>query len=237
VTPELVGSDRATGLMVAPGTTIPADAEIAPWVTIHAGVVMGAGVLLSQGAIIGRPQQIDGRSRTPISPAGDPTVLGARCSVGSYSIVTAGAQVGPGSRIGDHVLVRERAVVEEEAVVGQGSVIGRGSRIGPRARLQAQVVVGPGTVLEEDVFVSARVTFVGDPTMGRGPTGSAPGSVVARRGSRIAVGAIIIPPAELGEESVVGAGSLVRSHVPPRTVVAGTPARHLRPVRDDELLR
>ncbi len=51
-----------------------------------------------------------------------------------------------------------------------------------------------------------------------------------------ATGAIVLPPAEIGEEAVVGAASLVREDVPARTVVAGTPARALRRVRDDELL-
>ena len=35
---------------------------------------------------------------------------------------------------------------------------------------------------------------------------------------------------------MVGAAAMVRADVPPRTVVAGTPARPLRAVRDDELL-
>ncbi|MEA2443333.1 MAG: hypothetical protein QOJ12_625, partial [Thermoleophilales bacterium] len=43
-------------------------------------------------------------------------------------------------------------------------------------------------------------------------------------------------PVVIGAEAVVGAASLVRADVPARTVVAGNPARHLRDVRDDELL-
>jgi acetyltransferase-like isoleucine patch superfamily enzyme len=41
---------------------------------------------------------------------------------------------------------------------------------------------------------------------------------------------------ESGTEAVVGAGAMVREDVPERTVVTGAPARHLRAVRDDELL-
>jgi UDP-2-acetamido-3-amino-2,3-dideoxy-glucuronate N-acetyltransferase len=216
--------------MVAPGVEIPADADIAPWVTIHAGAILG------QGAVVGRPQQIDSRSRTPVVPAGEATILGGGCSVGSYSVVTAGTRIAPGARVGDHVLLRERVAIEEAAVVGQGSVIGYECRIGARARLQAQAIVAPWTLLEHDVFVSARVTFVGDATMGRRPRSPAACRIVARRASRIGTAAIIFAPAEIGEEAVVGASSLVRSDVPARTVVVGTPARHLRPVRDDELL-
>src|SRR3954465_11046938 len=55
---ELVPSDRAPGLHVAPDVIVPDDAEIAPHVTIHSGVSLGEGVSLQQGAIIGRPQWI-----------------------------------------------------------------------------------------------------------------------------------------------------------------------------------
>jgi acetyltransferase-like isoleucine patch superfamily enzyme len=78
------------------------------------------------------------------------------------------------------------------------------------------------------------VTFIGDPTMGRGLL-PAVGTRV-HRAARIGVSAIIVPPAVIGEEAVVGAAALVRADVPPRTVVVGVPAVPLRRVRDDELL-
>ena len=81
-----------------------------------------------------------------------------------------------------------------------------------------------------------RVTFIGDPTMGRrAPDAVSPG-ILIRRASRIGASAIICQGVEVGTEAVVGAGSLVRNDVAPRTVVVGVPARHLRDVDDGELL-
>jgi serine acetyltransferase len=97
-------------------------------------------------------------------------------------------------------------------------------------------LVGAWTTIEEDVFVGARVTFASDATMGRRDANAEWRGIVVRRGARIGTGAIVFSPVEVGEEAVVGAASLVRDDVPARTVVAGTPARHLRAVRDDELL-
>ncbi|MGX1515973.1 sugar O-acetyltransferase [Streptomyces collinus] len=48
----------------------------------------------------------------------------------------------------------------------------------------------------------------------------------------IGAGALIMPGVTVGRGSVVGAGSVVTAHVPPMTVVAGTPARVLREITD-----
>ncbi|MFK0117622.1 sugar O-acetyltransferase [Streptomyces sp. NPDC090994] len=48
----------------------------------------------------------------------------------------------------------------------------------------------------------------------------------------IGAGALIMPGVTIGRGSVVGAGSVVTAHVPPMTVVAGTPARVLREITD-----
>jgi acetyltransferase-like isoleucine patch superfamily enzyme len=236
VTAALVASDRAPGLHVGAGVEIPTDTQIAPFVTVYPGVEIGEGVTLGQGAILGRPQEVDPRSRAERRAAGDTTRIGAGARVGSSAVVVASAWIGERVYIGEGVLVRETAVLGDDAMIGTRSIVGVDTTIGPRSRFHAMCLVGPGTVIEEDVHVSANVTFVSDPTMGRrGRVGSGPRTLV-RRASRIGVGVIVLPPCEIGEEAVVGAASLVRGDVPPRTVVAGTPARPLRPVRDDELL-
>jgi UDP-2-acetamido-3-amino-2,3-dideoxy-glucuronate N-acetyltransferase len=234
--PKLVPSDRAPGLFVVPGTVIPDDAEIAPHVTIYAGVELGAGVSLEQGAIIGRPQQIDARSRTPVQLGLQPTFIGEGVRVGSYTVVVAGARIGDHVYLSDNVLIREGGTVAEEAMIGRGTVMRGDVVIGARTRILNNTLIGPSTVIEDDVVVSPRVTFVGEPTMGREVTDSASPGILVRRASRIGTSAIIFPPCEIGEEAVVGAAAMVRADVPPRTVVTGSPATTLRAVRDDELL-
>jgi UDP-2-acetamido-3-amino-2,3-dideoxy-glucuronate N-acetyltransferase len=236
VSDGLEASERAPGLHVAPGVEIPADARIAPHVTVYPGVEIGAGATLGQGAILGRPQEIDPRSRAEPRPPGEGTRVGAGVRIGSNSVIVAGARIGDGAYVGEGVMIRELAAVGDEAVIGTRTIVGVGTRVGPRSRLHAMCLVGPGTVIDEDVHISANVTFVSDATMGRRGAASSSRGIVVRRASRIGVGVIVLPPCEIGVEAVVGAASLVRGDVAPRTVVAGTPARPLREVRDDELL-
>jgi acetyltransferase-like isoleucine patch superfamily enzyme len=54
------------------------------------------------------------------------------------------------------------------------------------------------------------------------------GPVTIRRGSFVGAAVTILPGLTIGPEAFVAAGSVVTSDVPPRTVVAGVPARPLR---------
>ena len=55
-------------------------------------------------------------------------------------------------------------------------------------------------------------------------------------GGRIGAGAVILPGKTVGRQALVAAGSVVTHNVPPATVVAGVPARPLRPVPAEQLL-
>jgi acetyltransferase-like isoleucine patch superfamily enzyme len=57
-----------------------------------------------------------------------------------------------------------------------------------------------------------------------------------RRACRVGGGAVLVPGVEVGEEAFVAAGAVVTRDVPPRAVVLGAPARHLRDVGDEDLL-
>lgn len=53
-------------------------------------------------------------------------------------------------------------------------------------------------------------------------------------GAWLATNVTVLGPCRIGEWSVVAAGSLVRSDVPPYTVVAGSPARVVREIARDQ---
>jgi acetyltransferase-like isoleucine patch superfamily enzyme len=90
------------------------------------------------------------------------------------------------------------------------------------------IVLEPGVVLGHDVmFLTGRheVTPSGvdaDPTS-RGP-------ITVRRGAWVASRAVILGGVEIGEASVIGAGSIVTHSIPSREFWAGNPARRIRAI-------
>jgi acetyltransferase-like isoleucine patch superfamily enzyme len=207
---DLRSSDLAPGLVLGPDVSLGDDLDLGAHVVIHSGVTIGAGCTLQDGAIVGKRPQLGSRSRAE-GPIG-PTVLERGVTVCCYGLVFAGAYV------------RERAIVGPDTVLGAGSAVGIDVRVGARVKILNNVSLAPRTVVEDDVHLTANVVT----TTRRWEPGGKPGSVVLRRGCRIGIGAVLLAGVEVGEEAVVGAGSVVSEDVAPRTVVAGTPARLLR---------
>jgi maltose O-acetyltransferase len=93
-----------------------------------------------------------------------------------------------------------------------------------------------GVTLERQVTLAERVlilthTNVGyhdHPLQARFPASAAP--VVIESGSFLGANVTILPGVRVGEQSFVAAGSVVTADVPPRTLVAGVPARPVRTI-------
>src|SRR4029079_18568492 len=145
--------------------------------------------------------------------------------------VFAGTTIGEGCILGDQSCVRERVTIADDVVVGRGSLVENDTTIGSGTRIQAEAYVTAYSTLEEDVFVAPCVVTTNDNFMGRTERRKAlmKGPTI-RRGGGIGGGAILCPGVEIGEEAFVGAGAVVTKDVPPRKLVVGNPAPGLRDV-------
>ena len=131
-----------------------------------------------------------------------------------------------------------------------GCTIGDGSKIGTFVEIQKGVTIGQnvkvsshsficeGVTIEDGVFIGHHVCFINDRyPRAVNPDGSrqteadwAVISTLVKRGASIGSNATILCGVTIGENAIVGAGSVVTKDVPADTVVAGNPARVLRQV-------
>jgi acetyltransferase-like isoleucine patch superfamily enzyme len=210
--------------------------EVGDNVVIYPGTVIGDGCRIADNAVIGKQPTLSPRSTAKREQL-PPLELGPSSVISTGAVVFAGTKIGARVIVGDQACVRERCVLGDDVVVGRGSLVENDTTIGALTKIQANAYITAYSTLEDNVFVAPCVVTTNDNYMGRtekrheltrGPT--------IRRGARIGGGAILLPGVEIGEEAFVGAGAVVVSDVPPRTVVVGNPARELREVPAEELL-
>ena len=128
--------------------------------------------------------------------------------------------------------------IGDESKIGTFVEIQKGARIGRRVKVSSHTFICEGVTIEDNVFVGHGVTFTNDlypkaTTATGGLQTEADWKVVptrVRKGASIGSGATILCGIDIGEGAIVGAGSVVTKDVPAGTIVAGNPARILRPI-------
>jgi UDP-2-acetamido-3-amino-2,3-dideoxy-glucuronate N-acetyltransferase len=131
-----------------------------------------------------------------------------------------GCEVGDGTKIGAFVEIQKNA------------------RVGRNCKISSHSFVCEGVTIEDNVFVGHGVVFINDlfprATNENGQLQTEKDWKVERtlvkKGASIGSGATILANVVIGENSMVGAGSVVTRDVPDNTVVAGNPAKVLRTI-------
>jgi len=121
-------------------------------------------------------------------------------------------------------------------VVGRGTGVDPDVTIGQRVRIQSQVYVTAGTVIEDDVFIGPCTTTTNDDAVGRPAAGEPLRGPRIERGARVGGNVTLTPGVVIGTEAFIGAGAVVTKDVPARTRSYGVPARVIGDVPAAELM-
>jgi len=128
--------------------------------------------------------------------------------------------------------------IGDETKIGPFVEIQKNARIGKRCKVSSHSFICEGVAIEDNVFIGHGVTFTNDTyprstnsdgTLQTGADWECRPTVV-RKGASIGSGATLLCNLSVGENAIVGAGSVVTKDVPPNTIVAGNPARVLRSI-------
>src|SRR6516164_1443965 len=123
--------------------------------------------------------------------------------------------------------------IGDETRIGTFVEIQKGAKIGARCKISSHTFICEGVTIESGVFVGHGVTFIND----RYPRAVNAGGelkteadwdcqkTVVKRGATIGSGATLLGGITIGENAMIGAGSVVTKDVPPDAIVAGNPAR------------
>ncbi len=151
-----------------------------------------------------------------------PVRIGDSAQIRSGSVIYASVEIGDRFETGHNVVIREGNRIGHDCAIWNNSTIDYDCVIGSRVKIHCNNYISQFTTIEDDVFLAPGVLLANDPhplctKCMQGPT--------IRAGAKIGIGATILPHVIIGENALVGAGSVVTRDVPARVVVAGSPAR------------
>jgi len=129
-----------------------------------------------------------------------------------------GCEIGDDSRIGAFVEIQKKA------------------RIGKNCKISSHTFICEGVTIEDNVFVGHNVTFINDlypravNSDGRLKSDKDWDCVptTVKKGASIGSGATLLCGITVGENAVIGAGSVVVKDVPSQAIVAGNPAKIIK---------
>lgn len=177
-------------------------------------ILLGEGHSIDAGVLLGYP------SGRPIELR--PVRIGPRARLRTGTVIYACVEAGADFETGHNVIVREENRIGDSCSIWNNTTVDYGCTLGHRVRIHCNVYLAQYTTLEDDVFLAPGVTVANDPHPICGKCMQGP---TLKRGARIGVNATLLPHVTIGENALIGAGSVVTRDVPPEAVVAGSPAR------------
>jgi acetyltransferase-like isoleucine patch superfamily enzyme len=128
--------------------------------------------------------------------------------------------------------------IDDETKIGAFVEIQKGATIGKKCKISSHTFICEGVHIDDNVFIGHNVTFIND----RYPRSTNSDGTMQtesdwkieetfiRKGASVGSGSTILCGLTIGENAIVGAGSVVTKNIAPNTIVAGNPAKLLRKI-------
>ena len=234
-----IGDDTTFGqfVVIEEDVIIGSGCRIGHHVVIRRGSRIGDAVQIGDHSIIGQQPMKAANSAVSTGHAQSGPHLSNRVRVGSHSILYAGCQLSEDVFVADLATVREQVTIGQRTIVGRGVAIENQCTIGSHCKLETNAYISAYSEIGDRVFVAPGVLTSNDNFIGRTEERFEHfKGAILKDGSRVGVGAVVLPGVELSEEAVLAAGAVLTKKGNPGQVHMGIPAKPVRPVPTEQLL-
>ena len=235
----VTGEDTVIGVFTVIGENvrIGKNCTIGNNVVIHEGTQIGDSVRIDDNTVIGKKPMRAKRSIFKDDKKYEPAVIGDNCMIGAQVVVYSGAKIANNVLVADGAAIREDVTVGEYTIVGRSVTIENKTSIGKKCKLETGCYITAYSKVEDYCFIAPKVCTSNDNFLGRTEQRFKHfKGVTVKKGGRIGANSTILPGIVIGEDAVVGAGSVVTRDVKDFTVVLGIPAKYFRDTPEDQRL-
>ncbi len=152
---------------------------------------------------------------------------------GKGVIVGTNVQFGKDLVVWNYVVIGDNTKIGDGTCIGSFCDIGKNVTIGKNCNIQAHVTISNECVLGNNVFIAPNSSLLND----KYPKSGLLTSPTVKDNVTIGGGVTILPCVILGENSVIGGGSVVTKNVPSGKVVSGVPAKEVMTKEEYEAKR
>jgi len=158
-------------------------------------------------------------------------------TMNEYTCISADVRLGPNVKLSKFINLYG-CEIGDQTKVGAFVEIQKNAKIGKNCKISSHSFICEGVTIEDNVFIGHGVVFIND-SYPRATTADGQlqteadwrvEKTLVKKGASIGSGCTILANVTIGENALVGAGSVVTKDIPPNTIVAGNPAKVLRKV-------
>jgi len=194
---------------------------IAQTAIIYPNVELGNPVVIEDYCIIGSP--FNGYQD-------EKTVIGDNAVIRSHTVIYAGNMIGHHFQTGNKANIRELNTIGDHVSIGTLSVVEHHINIANGVRIHSQAFIPEYSILEEDAWIGPNVVITNARFPKHPNAKQELRGVHLKKNAKIGANATLLPGVIIGENSLIGAGSVVTKDVPPNMIIAGNPARVIREI-------
>jgi acetyltransferase-like isoleucine patch superfamily enzyme len=190
---------------------------------INQMVQLGDKAIIDDGVVLGYP---------PSRGNDHLLIIGSGARIRCGTIIYGGSRIGCGLETGHNVIIREENVVGDNLRIWSNSVIDYGCVVGNNVKIHNHVYIAQFTLIEDDVFFGPGVIIANDLHPGCPNALDCMQGPRIKRGAQIGINCCVLPRVTIGENAVIGAGSVVTNDIPAGMVAYGNPAQIMGKIDD-----